>query len=342
MRTLVLLLLVAAALAQSAPAPPRDRAPATIDYRKPDAYLKMPDRDGEASLIKKLAAPLKDKDAEQVFRNIHAYVARLPQVFEGWEPDHRDFGTLLAGFDHRNCAAHALVFASLVRGCGIPAVYVKSSRHEWIAKYVATGETGSFDGHVFLEVFVGDKWRLLDAQGMRIWDEYDPADPELPGGLLAYEKGPEHFGMVHSTRRDLFVSEAKERWRGFDPAKLKPNAAAGRPLLPRVCAISGLGEWKVLEQRVQGLSSFNRAAWPESKAKVKGSVFIVPAVAGKTDLPPEEAGAWLPPDRKGVSTRRLDDGTLVVLVSAPGWAELNVLLWSTDFEQIRADFGKGK
>jgi Transglutaminase-like superfamily len=347
----LLLLLAAAAFPQAAPRPPPDRKPETIDYGKPDQYSRIPERDGDAALIKKLAAPLEDEDPEQTFRNIHAFIARVPHVPEGWEPDYRDFGRLMEGFDHAGCASHALLFASLARACGIPAVYVKSSAHEWIRGYVAKGETGSFSGHVFLEVFVGGKWKLLDAQGMRIWDAHDTGDPEFPGGLLAYEKGWDHFAMVHSTRRDDYIREALHRWKGFDVTKLRKNENEGRALLPEVFAITLSGEWEVLAERTRVTMSFDHGYWEEWKPKVRGKILLVTSIGGRTDIPEAEADAWLPlplgklrdaarAGKSGVLKRRLDDGTLVVLLYAAGRNELMALLWLTDFEQIRCDFAK--
>jgi hypothetical protein len=354
MRTAALVLLAGVAAAQAAPRPPNDRTPETIDYTKPERYARIPERDGDAALVKKLAAPLKAPDARRTFVNIHAFLAGVPRVPErGWDPDHRDFDQLVRGFDHRNCAAHALVFANLARACGIPAVYVKSSRHDWIRGFVATGETGSFAGHVWLEVFVDGKWRLVDAQGMRIFDDYDPADPELPGGLLAYEKGWDHFAMVHSTRRDAFKAEAQERWKGFDVSQLSENKAPGRSLLPATFVIAHWGEWREIYDHVRYETSFGRAEWPERKAKVRGNLLVVTSIAGETALPEADADAWLPVSlaqlakdaRAGkslVRTRRLDDGTLVVLLSAPGWNDLMGLFWTTNFARIQADFLQGK
>jgi hypothetical protein len=338
--------LVSITLGQTAP---EGRVPEAIDYATPGRYAKIPPRDGDAAAIGTISHPLSAKDPEQVMRNVHAFIAdRVPRVPEAWLPDHRDFRALVAGFDHDGCASHALLFANLLRDCGIPAVYVKSARHDWIRSYVATGARGSFAGHVFLEVFVADRWKLLDAQGMEIWDDYDPGNPELPGGLFAYEKGWDHFAMVHSTRRNLFIREALARWKGFDATKLRPNTAPGRPLLPKCFALTMSGEWKVLAERLSGLVSFNGPHWNQKKAEVGGNILIVTSLGGRTDMPAADVEAWLPVSlaqleadaRAGeskVRTRHLDDGTLVVVLSAPGWAQLMALLWTTDFERIRCD-----
>ena len=344
------------AFAGGAPKPPAGRTPETIDYAEPARYLRIPKSEGDEATIRKLATPLRDADPEQTIRNVYAFVAsKVPHVpSKGWDPDFHRFEQLLPGFDHTGCAEYALLFANLLRAAGIPAVYVKSSRHEWIREYVATGETDGFSGHVFLEVHVRGKWRLLEDQNLRIWDEYDPSDLELPDGLLAYEKGSDAYAMVNSTRRDLFIEEAKARWSGFDVSKLRPNEAPGRALLPPVYAITMAGEWKVLGERMSFLTfSFDRGYWAEKKASVRGNVLVVTSIGGRTDIPEQEAPAWLPVSladlradflagKSLVRTRQLDDGTLVVLVSAPGWTELMALIWTTDFERIVADSARGR
>lgn len=344
------------AFAGGAPKPPAGRTPETIDYALPDRYVSFSKSEGDEVTIRKLGAPLRDADPEQTIRNVHAFVAsKVPHVpSKGWDPEFRKFEQILAGFDHAGCAEYALLFANLLRAAGIPAVYVKSSRHEWIRKYVATGETDGFSGHVFLEVHVRGKWRLLEDQTLRIWDEYEPSDPELPGGLLAYEKGSDAYAMVNSTRRDLFIEEAKARWSGFDATKLRPNEAPGRALLPPVYAVTMAGEWKVLGERISSLTfSFDGSFWAERKASIRGNVLIVTSMGGSTDIPEDEAPAWLPVSladlradflagKSLVRTRRHGDGTLVVLVSAPGWAELMALIWTTDFARIVADSARGR
>lgn len=328
-------------------APPKGRKPENVDHGKPKSCLAISKRTGDAAAIKKLAKTLRADDPEQTLRNVCAYVAAVPNIpHRGWLPDHQDFATLSAGFDQRDCARHALLFGTLTRACGIPTVYVKSMRHDWIRAFRETGETGNFAGHVFLEVHVGNMWKLVDAQGMRIWDDYDPDDPELPGGLHAYEKGIDHHAMVHSTRRDLFKSEALARFADVDVGKLRPNAAQGRPLLRPIHALTLATEWKALGERTPGIASFNDAFWAQKRESVRGGVLVITSMGGRVGLPRSDVDEWLPiPPKKlaeefaerssGVHERRLDDGTLVVLLAAPGWAELMTLIWSTDFTALR-------
>ena len=77
MRTLVAWLACAAAVLAE------DREPEVIDHKRTKQYAKIPASAGDKARIVELAAPLKDLDAEQTFRNIHAFIAsRVPRVPE--------------------------------------------------------------------------------------------------------------------------------------------------------------------------------------------------------------------------------------------------------------------
>ncbi len=346
---LVLMLLAATAFGADGPvvAPPKGRKVAVVDHSKPKACLAIAKKTGKTTAIKKVAAALKADDDVQTLRNIHAHIASLPHIpHRGWLPDHQDFATLSNGFDQNDCARHALLFGSLTRAAGIPTVYVKSMRHTWIRTFVETGETGSFSGHVFLELYIDGTWRLLDAQGMRLWDEYDPAVPELPGGLLAYEKGIDYVAMVHSTQRDQFIEEAKQRFADVKLDRLRPNSIEPRRLLRDIFALTLVTEWKALGERVSGMPTFNVHAWPEKRDTVRGNVLVVTSMGGRVGLPDDEIDDWLPLSKKqlaadfaarksGVHTRTLEDGTLVVLLAAPGWHELHGLIATTPFVTYR-------
>jgi hypothetical protein len=328
---------------------PAGRKPATIDHEDPGPYARIPKSAGDADVIRGIAADLKAETPERTLRRIHGFIADgVPDVPDpGWSPDHRNFDSLVTGFDHHGCASHGLLFANLARACGIPVVYIKSTRHSWIREFVATGRRGSFSGHVFLEVFVKGKWRLLDAQGMRIWDDYDPADPELPGGLLVYEKGWDHVAMVHSTQRDRYIEEALARWKGFDVSKLRENDAPGRSLLPKVYAVTVGGEWRTLGRRIPMILSFDRWSWKESHGKVKGNVFIVTSIRGEHEVPEDVAADWLPMSRKEIEktlekgpfvrTRDLADGTRVILLAASDLRAMKELIWRADLVRLACE-----
>lgn len=61
------------------------------------------------------------------------------------------------------CTDDALVFIALTRAGGIPAKYVEAIETKWLEK---DGER--ITGHVFAEIFVNNKWYLVDPAGREI------------------------------------------------------------------------------------------------------------------------------------------------------------------------------
>ena len=161
------------------------------------------------------------------------------------------------------------------------------------------------------------------------------SNPE-PVVLVAYDPG----------WPDLFRQEAQQRFSEFDMDKLRPNGATARPLLRPIHGLTLTTEWKVLGERNPGMPTFNRAAWADNAKSVRGDVLVITSMGGRVALPDDDVKAWLPITKKqlaadfadgnsAVHTRELDDGTLVVLLAAPGWNELMALIWRTDFLSYR-------
>ena len=69
----------------------------------------------------------------------------------------------------------ALIISSVLREFGFPAVMIETADVQWGYNYHA-GTTQNFAGHVMSEVFVEDKWILLDNNGTYI-EEYDCHNP---------------------------------------------------------------------------------------------------------------------------------------------------------------------
>ncbi|MDD3371007.1 MAG: transglutaminase domain-containing protein, partial [Alphaproteobacteria bacterium] len=89
------------------------------------------------------------------------------------------------------CTDCAIAFATLARAKGIPALVVDSARKEWIDGGVSR-ENG--EGHFFVEVYIGDRWHLVDpVRGLLYRNDgtpkgYNPENWNLPGGYLAFAK----------------------------------------------------------------------------------------------------------------------------------------------------------
>lgn len=307
---------------------PVGRETARIDYGKPAAYQVLEAEGAARRRLLALGAKLRGKDPGATLRAVHRFIAsRVPHTpqksWREWQPRPEQ---LLAGMDHQQCAEHALLCANLLRAAGIPCVYVKSMQHAWIRSYVTEGVTGSFAGHVFLEVHFGGRWHLLEAQGLRLWSDYDPADPELPGAYLAYEKGAVHADMVHSTRKQRFIAESMARFAGLDLQRLRPRQVAGQSLLPQLFMLCVGDEWKSLPSHLR-VRSFDAFHWPQFRARVRGQVLFVTAVGGRCGLSVAERQRLLPDGvAVGTRVRELEDGTRVVLLSAATMVGLRKLL----------------
>ena len=117
------------------------------------------------------------------------------------------------------CAEHALMYGCLARACGIPVVWLKSLDVPWIRRFTATHEFDGGSGHVYLEVFLGGRWRLLDATQDEIFDHYDPTQRLLPArGVVryGYDKGGDPRQLVLSLDWGPWQVETQTFFRDFD------------------------------------------------------------------------------------------------------------------------------
>ena len=95
------------------------------------------------------------------------------------------------------CHSAALVISSVLRGFGFPAVMIETASVGWAYAYYNNTSQG-FVGHVMTEVYISDKWILLDNDGSYI-EYYDSMNPFISTttkgypynqqGLFVYAKG---------------------------------------------------------------------------------------------------------------------------------------------------------
>jgi hypothetical protein len=99
------------------------------------------------------------------------------------------------------CHSAALMISSLLREFGFPAVMIETASIVWANKYIDGTEEGNV-GHVMTEVYVSDKWILVDNNGAHV-EEYDCRNPFIHMqdqrylyyklGLFAYAKGKDSW-----------------------------------------------------------------------------------------------------------------------------------------------------
>lgn len=89
------------------------------------------------------------------------------------------------------CHSAALLISSILRKFGFPAVMVEAAMVDWAYAY-HNGTTTSFSGHVLNEIYVENKWILLDNNCTYITD-YNPLNPYINtidgDGYFVYAKG---------------------------------------------------------------------------------------------------------------------------------------------------------
>jgi hypothetical protein len=91
------------------------------------------------------------------------------------------------------CHSLALIISSVIRGLGIPTVMIETVDIQWAYDY-RSGNTDYFAGHVMSEVYINDKWILLDNNCTYV-EEYNYKNPYISTmnqkekGLFVFAKG---------------------------------------------------------------------------------------------------------------------------------------------------------
>jgi len=76
------------------------------------------------------------------------------------------------------CHSQALIISSILREFGFPAIMVETADVQWGYDYNA-GIIQYFAGHVMSEIYVENKWILLDNNGSYV-EDYNPMIPYIP------------------------------------------------------------------------------------------------------------------------------------------------------------------
>lgn len=204
----------------------------SIDYGHPEMFVGIDPSFAGVGLVEPLPSRLRADDPERTLGNVWRWI-RDNLAAETTQGDYRwrTASEILHRGRYFGCAEHALVYGTLARSCGIPVVWVKSLDVPWIKRFVASEQFDGGSGHVYLEVFLKGRWRLLDATQDELFDEYDPRQRLLPGRNLeryAYDKGGNASELVLSLDWEPWKQETKTFFRGFDLGQLKRARPATR------------------------------------------------------------------------------------------------------------------
>lgn len=304
-----------------------------IDYAHPETCVSLAPSLGDAERIRALSAQIGGEGVGAIVAIAIWIDRRLtydPTFGYAW----RNCDTILDTMTYGSCADHAILFGALLRAMGIPTVWVKTMDEDWIREFRATGGCETWRGHVYLEVFVNKRWRLLDAQRMTLWEDYTPDIRSLPDCRYVYDKGDDPFEMVLSLDWDRWKRQTATYFGDFDMGQLETGRyechrpGSCRHLLDvYVAADSPVYTW-ISEQcaeigyRVQ--IAFN-TDFAEVLAKACGSCLIITCVGDRLILPEAYREEYLPLPFADIQTRlaaipsgrarhSLADGTDVIVI----------------------------
>lgn len=152
-----------------------------IDYEHPELYLAQ----GEQSRISDPNVLDSLRIEEQSLDHLQTIYLWLKREFSAYAAGGKTIGVvtvdqLLTDRQLGGCHDHGLVYAAVARELGYPAIMVRTVSIAWVEQFLA-GEKGPHVGHVFVEVYLNDKWILIDStNGWYLTEGYNPADPVIP------------------------------------------------------------------------------------------------------------------------------------------------------------------
>lgn len=100
------------------------------------------------------------------------------------------------------CGDYALVEIALFRAVGIPSRMVVTANVDWIYQF-RKNNLSLTEGHSFIEVYLEDRWHLLDSTYRWLFCEYDPDSLNFPHGEHFFKRGRDFWDMGIKSGQDL-------------------------------------------------------------------------------------------------------------------------------------------
>ena len=339
----VLLLSCGALPAAAEDAPPPAPKLNRVDHRQPEAALRPLGEEvgfGQRSesvvrqLQKKAATP--QKVLAQILRWVDRNLKPDGEKASSW----RGVDQIVKEGTQGGISDRSLVIGTFARAAGIPCVWVKTVSTPWlIGAKQGTASWKDVAGHVFLELHLGGRWRLLDPDTALLYEAYDPATRQLPGNQFAYDKGRDPHALLLPNRG--------EPWRKQLQAYVD---AAPLGDLPWALTRDMLADWRVYVAGSGGPATYASATakalgfqvektfnsgWERVLPEVRGKTLIVVTYDKRPSLPQKYWRRFLPRGyeailsgqhvlEKGWISHRLPDGTRVIFVTATGYGPVEL------------------
>jgi hypothetical protein len=291
----------------------------SIDYAHPDVYLDFPDSLGNRQAILAQAAKLKGDSELETIRNVLKWTEQNLK-YDGREPYRwRNYDDMVREKVYGGCADYGIACGVLLKGAGIPVVWVKTMDVAWIWDFKRGRPFTSWSGHVFLEVYVNGKWALLDPGGKTLYQNYSPQMRILPGRRFAYHKGNDPKAMIMSSQWEQWKQQTAAYFRQLDEALLPVDEKGGTSLARQAYVIGNSPYYQALTAMAHeaGLSvamSFN-CEYDKHLPAANGHTILIETHKGKPIIAREILERYYPNALSGISrpskSIRIKDTTIV-------------------------------
>jgi hypothetical protein len=220
----------------------------SIDYEHPKEYLDFPDSLGDRSAIMEQAAKLKGEKDLETIRNVLDWMEQNIKYDGTIAYKWRNYDDVMREKAYGGCADQGIVCGVLLKGAGIPVVWVKTMDVPWIWAFKKGRKFQSWTGHVFLEVYVNGKWALLDPGAKLVYQNYSPKMRILPGDRFAYHKGNDPKAMIMSLQWEEWKLQTEKYFRDLDETLLPVDSADVAYLSTVALVVGNSPHYKTMSQ----------------------------------------------------------------------------------------------
>lgn len=122
------------------------------------------------------------------------------------------------------CSDIGMMMSSILREKDIPTIYVETANVDWLNNEIKNLPGHELmQGHIFLEVFIKDKWYLYDPTFHVVYDNYDSNNNNYPRRFCVFAKGENANSLgIHNTKDERALAISKLH--NFDSDKyVEPN-----------------------------------------------------------------------------------------------------------------------
>ena len=291
----------------------------SIDYSAPETFLAISPTLGTHERISKIAKSLKGSSDNATVRNVLSWMEANLKYDAHKAYEWRNFDSVVSESCYGGCADQGIVCGVLLKGAGIPSLWVKTMDVSWIWDFKKGRPFKSWSGHVFLEVYLDKQWVLLDPGSKLIYTDYSPKSRILPGNRFAYHKGNDPKEMIMSLQWEEWKEQTESYFKQLDSAILPVDTNAAVSVVPNVYIIGNDPYYKLLTALAQrkGWSvkgSFNKD-YEKLLVPTKGHILLIETHQKKPIVPLDVLNKFYPNASEGLNApnRVIEiDGTTIM------------------------------